>query len=57
LTTLFELHEKYDVTQRDANVRTKNISKEVVLIYFKARSQKYFGGTEVTTKKLVMGEN
>jgi hypothetical protein len=29
----------------------------VVLVYFKARSQKYFGGTEVTTKKLFMGDN
>jgi len=28
-----------------------------VLVSFKARSQIYFGGTEVTTKKLVMGDN
>jgi len=28
-----------------------------VLVDVKTRSQKYFGGTEVTTKKLFMGDN
>jgi hypothetical protein len=43
---LFELQEKYDVKQTDVIVRIENISKEVVVAYFKARPQKYFDGTE-----------
>jgi hypothetical protein len=57
LNTIFELQEKYDFERTDVKVRIKNISKEVVLAYFKARPQKYFDGTEVTTKKLVMGDS
>lgn len=47
----------FDVEQRNVNVRIENISKEVVLVSFKARYQVCFGGTGVTTMKLVMGDN
>ena len=45
------------IRRQKVNVRIENISQEVLLAYFKARSQQYFGGTDVKTKKLVRGDN
>jgi translation elongation factor EF-4 len=51
------MHEIYGVKEWDDTVKIENISKEMVLAYFKSITQKCFGGTEKRTKKLVIRDN